>query len=106
VSELNTPEPAQAGFALRLFWTLLGHAIVFLSLGVIFVNEVTFPSLLDGLVWTTVVLMIVARRIDVVWCHGTTVIGEPATLAHWRSYTVHLFWIDAAASEIAHTLGR
>jgi hypothetical protein len=39
VSELNTPlELAEAGFALRLFSTLLGHAIVFLSLRLI-VND-------------------------------------------------------------------
>jgi hypothetical protein len=107
VSELNNPpEPATAGFPLRLFWMLFGHAIVFLSLGIIYVDESAFPSLLDGVVWIAVVLMIVARRIDIVWYQGTTAIGDPATLTDWRSYAFNLIWIVAAASAMAHTLGR
>ena len=105
--ELNTPpEPALAGVPLRLFWMLFGHAIVFLSLGIIMVDELAFPSILDGVIWITVVLMIVARRIDIVRCRGTTASGEPATLTHWRDYTRNLFFIAVIASVIVHMLAR
>ena len=104
MSELNTPEPAEAGSALRLFWMLFGHAIVFTSLGIIIVTELAFPSVLDGVVWITVVLMIVARRIDITRWQGTTALGEPATLDHWRGYSVTLVWITTAGFAIAHTL--
>jgi hypothetical protein len=107
VSELNTPrEPAQAGFPLRIFWMLLGHAIVFLSLGVVLVDKLPFPSVLDAVVWITVVLMIVARRVDIVRYRGTTATGEPATLAHWRGYTLNVIWVTAFVSAMVHTLGR
>jgi hypothetical protein len=91
---------------LRLLWMLFGHAIVFVSLGIVLVDQLAFPSAHDGVVWITVVLMIVARRIDIVRFQGTTASGEPATLTHWRHYTLNLIWITAIASAIAHTLGR
>jgi hypothetical protein len=106
VSEPNTPAPAQAGFLLRLFWMLLGHAIVFMSLGTIIVEELAFPSILDGVIWITVALMIVARRVDITRWNGTTSTGEPATLVHWRSYTVTVICIAAAGSALVHVLGR
>ena len=68
-----------------------------------FPNIVTDPtySILDGVVWITVALMIVARRLDIIRWQGTTAIGEPATLDHWRSYAVTLVWIATAGFAIA-----
>jgi hypothetical protein len=100
--------PARAGiigFALRLFWSLLGYSIVFMLVGIIIVNDLAFPSMLDGVIWLTVALMIVARRVDITRWHGTTTTGEPATLADWRSYSMIAVLVTAAASAIAHTLG-
>jgi hypothetical protein len=109
VQEQNNPEPARAGmvgFALRLFWMLLGYMIVFASLGMIVVNEPGFPSILDGLVWLTVALMIVARRVEITRWQGTTATGEPATLADWRDYARTVVLVTAVAAAIAHMLGR
>jgi hypothetical protein len=109
VQEQNNSEPTQSGlmsFALRLFWMLLGYMIVFTSLGVIIVNAPGFPSMLDGIVWLTVAVMIVVRYVDITRWRGTTAIGETATLADWRSYAVIVVSITAAASAIAHILGR
>jgi hypothetical protein len=94
------------GFALRLFWMLLGYMIVFTSLGMIFVNAPGFPSPLDGLVWITVALMIGVRRVDITRWRGTTAVGEPATLADWHGYAVTVVSLTAAASAIAHIFGR
>ena len=65
MSELNTPDhpPAKAGWALRLFWMLVGQAIVYASLGVIIINQLAFPGIFDGVILLTVVLMIVALTV-------------------------------------------
>ena len=105
--ELNAPpEPDQAGFPLRIFWMLFGHAIVFMTLGIILVDKLAFPSILDGVIWITVVLMVVARRIDIVRCRGTTASGEPATLTDWRNYTVNVICFAVIASVVVHMLAR
>ena len=93
-------------FTLRFFWMLLGYAIVFTSLGMIFVDKPAFPSILDGVVWFTVALMIVARLVDVTRWQGMTVDGEPATLVHLRGYSVLVVSITAAAHAIVHALVR
>ena len=102
----NTPDlaPAPAGCALRLFWMLVGNAIVYASLATIAMNGAAFPSLLDGVVWATVVLTIVARRLDITRWAGKTASGEPATLAHWRRHTVIVVLTTAAASVLAHAI--
>jgi hypothetical protein len=105
VQEPNIQAPAQAGVALRLFWMMLGHAIVFASLAIIAIDELGFPTILDGIVWLTVALMIVARRVDITRWRGTTADGEPATLAHWRVYTLTLVAVVGAASVLAHMVG-
>ena len=106
--ELNIPDhpPAKAGWVLRLFWMLVGQAIVYASLGVIILNQLAFPGIFDGVIWLTVVLMIVARRVDITRWQGTTVSGEPATLVHWQDYAVTLVWLTAIVSVLAHLIER
>ena len=108
MSELNTPDhpPAKAGWALRLFWMLVGNAIVYASLFVIIVNQFAFPGIFDGVILLTVVLMIVARRVDITWWQGKTITGEPATLVHWRDYAVTLVWLTSIVSTLAHLIER
>jgi uncharacterized membrane protein YecN with MAPEG domain len=107
VSEPNTPEHphARAGWALQLFWRVVGNAIVYTSLFVIIVNQFAFPGIFDGVIWFTVVLMIVARRVDITRGQGTTA-GDPATLVHWRDYAVTLVWLTAIVSTLAHLIER
>jgi hypothetical protein len=85
---------------------LVGHAIVYLSLGVIIVNQFAFPGILDGVILLTVVLMIVARRVDITRYQGTTATGEPATLVHWRGYAVTLVWLTSIVTTLAHLIER
>ncbi|MDC0721314.1 hypothetical protein [Nannocystis bainbridge] len=104
--QLKTPDhaPAPAGCALRLFWMLVGNAIVYACLATIAFQGLPFPSLLDGVVWITVALTIAARRVDITRWAGTTASGEPATLAHWRRYAVTVVVVTAAVSVLAHAL--
>lgn len=104
---LHTPEnaPAPAGCLLRLFWMLVGNAIVYASLAMIAMNGAAFPSALDAVIWVTVMLTILARRVDITRWEGKTAGGEPATLAHWRRYAVTVVAVTAAASALAHAIG-
>jgi hypothetical protein len=108
VQQLNTSDqaPAQAGCVLRLFWMLVGNAIVYGSLAYVALNKLAFPGVLDIVVWLTVVLTIVARRVDIIRWQGTTASGEPATLEHWRRYAATVVVAAAAASVVAHMIGR
>ncbi len=95
-----------AGWALRLFWMVVGNAIVCASLFAIIINQLRFPGILDGVILLTVVLMIVARRVDIARWRGKTVTGEPATLVHWREYAVTLVWLTTIVSILAHLIER
>jgi hypothetical protein len=109
VEESNTTThedtPAQAGVALRLFWMLIGNAIVFGSLATIVVNEIAFPAPLDALIWATVALSIAARWLDITRYQGTTASGELATMADWRRHAMTLVLVAALGSVVAHMLG-
>ncbi|PCC69443.1 hypothetical protein SAMN02745121_09199 [Nannocystis exedens] len=84
---------------------LIGNAIVYASLAVISMNGEEFPSVLDGVVWLTVALTIVARRVDIMRWAGKTASGEPATLEHWRRYAMTVVLLTALASVLAHGIG-
>lgn len=103
-SNISREAPAQAGFALRLFWMLVGNAIIFGSIATIVVNEVAFPSVLDAVIGVTVVLTLAARWIDITRRQGTTAAGEPATRADWRRHALTLVLVAAAGSVVAHML--
>ena len=68
----------------------MGNIILFLCITYIFHNRVRGLALVDLGYWLTVVAMVAARWVDIRFCHGDTVTGEPATLSHWREYAVRL----------------
>jgi hypothetical protein len=102
---ISQDAPSRASVVLRLFWMLLGNAIVFGSLATIIVNELAFPTLLDGVIWLAVALISAARWADITRYHGTTATGEDATPADWRRHTLILVLVTALGSVVAHWLG-
>lgn len=89
---------------LRLFWALIGHAIVYMSLASIVARRHEFPSPFDAVVWLTVAAMLVARRVDIVRYGGHTLYGEPADLGTFRRFAALLVIVCAAATVAAHAL--
>ncbi|MCY0993114.1 hypothetical protein OV203_38595 [Nannocystis sp. ILAH1] len=85
---------------------LISNAIVYASLAVIAMEGAAFPSTLDFVVWVTVALSILARRVDITRWSGKTASGEPATLVHWRRYTVTVLIVTLVASALAHLIGK
>jgi len=102
-----TPEPDQppAGALLRVFWRVVGNIVVYVAWVLIVLTTAPLPSLLDAVVWLTVLLMLLARRIDIVRYSGRTMDGEPATLADWRRYAAVLVGATAVGEIVAHQLG-
>lgn len=94
-----------AGVLLRVFWRVVGNVIVYVAWVMIVLTTAPLPSMLDAVVWLTVLLMLVARRVDIVRFSGRTMDGEPATLADWRRYVAILVGATVAGEVIAHQLG-
>lgn len=93
-----------ASVVLRLFWALVGHAIVYISLASIVAQRHASLSPYDVIVWLTVAAMLVARRVDIVRYGGQTLYGDPADLGHFRKFAALLVLVSAAASVGAHAL--
>jgi len=65
--------------AVRMFWMLLGNAILLFCLLGIMLSDANGVSVVDAVFWTTVIAIVCARFVDVRYMHGTTSEGAPAT---------------------------
>jgi hypothetical protein len=82
-------------FFLRFFWLVGGYGILFmLGLG-IFTDHFFSIMISTILYWMTFVAIITGRFIDVRFLNGKTDQGEPATLLHWRNYSLKVFAVAA-----------
>ena len=97
----GTPE---YGCLIRLIWLVLGSGILFFIWISILSHKGTFFSALDAAFGATVALLIAVRYIDITRLNGQTASGEPATLAHWRRYSVMLLSCGAVAWAVAHAI--
>ena len=105
------PTPAEVapgtsgyGCLVRLIWLVAGSGILIFIWISILSHRGTFLSIFDGAFGATVVLLITVRYIDIAWLNGRTASGEPASLAHWRRYSVMLLSCGAAAWAVAHAI--
>ena len=94
-----------AGVLLRVFWRVVGNIVVYVAWVMMVLTTAPLPSMLDAVVWLTVLLMILARRVDIVRYSGRTMEGEPATLEHWRRHVAVLIGATLVGEVIAHQLG-
>jgi hypothetical protein len=108
MSERNLPTVDKQGAALgvlaRLWWMLLGNAILAFCVLFIFENKGGFFHTADGVFWSTVATLVVVRYLDIRLFQGQTVTGVPATLRHWVMYVALLLvcsvlvWVSAHAA--------
>lgn len=103
----STPEldRTATGVLLRVFWRVVGNLVVYVAWVTIVLTTAPLPSILDAVVWLTVLLMLIARRVDIVRYSGRTMDGEPATLEDWRRYVAVLVSATVVGEVIAHQLG-
>jgi len=94
------------GPLVRLFWVLLGNAILAFCAVSIAQSDPGFGTAADAIFWTTVGCLMAARYVDIRYLGGYTAYGEPATMAHWRRYSVILAVISAAVWALVHAVAR
>jgi len=71
----------------RLTW-IFGASL--LAFGAIFIIQGNAPGLADMIFWLLVLGLILARYVDIAYLKGETADNKPATLKHWRRYSVIL----------------
>ena len=71
----------------RLTWIFGVSLLVF---GAIFIMQGNSPGLADIIYWLIALALILARYVDIKYLKGETSDNKPATLKHWRRYSVIL----------------
>jgi len=95
-------QSAAPGVMARLWWMLLGNAILAFSLIFIYENKGGFFHAADWVFWITVATLVVARYLDIRFFHGQTATGAPASMRHWVKYVVLLLALSATVWALAH----
>jgi hypothetical protein len=88
----------------RIFWALVGNAVLLFMALAIFQRHAPFFSFagIDLAYWIMVLLLVVIRYCDIKYLGGLTSKDEPATLVHWRKYAMLVLLIAAGIWLIAH----
>lgn len=71
----------------RLTWIFGASLLVF---GAIFIAQGKAAGLADMIFWLIALALIVARYVDIRFLKGETADNKPATIKHWRRYSVIL----------------
>lgn len=71
----------------RLTWIFGVSLLIF---GAIFIIQGNVPGLADAIFWLITLGLILARYVDIRYLKGETTENKPATLKHWRRYSVIL----------------
>jgi hypothetical protein len=96
---------SSSGCLLRLFWLLLGNAmLVIVAIQIPARAGGSFTGL-DALYWLFVLMILAARYADIRYYKGTTAEGKPSTLEDWRRHAFVLVLVAGAAWLAAHVWG-
>ena len=74
----------------RIFWMFLGNFALMICAVTILIGEGGSTRIPDIIFWCVVPAMIIVRFLDIKFLDGQTVTDKPATLVHWRKYTILL----------------
>lgn len=91
------------GCLIPTFWMLVGNGILALSALAIAAGSGSF-GVADAFYWGTVGCMSGARYADICYFSGRTAEGKPATMAHWRRYSVILLVVSGAVWIAVHLM--
>ncbi len=90
----------------KFFWTLLGNAILFFTAVSIFLHKGEMLHTADIVFWVTVAALIIVRYLDIKFFNGLTATGLPASMTHWRKYTVVLLICSAVIWVLSHIINH
>jgi len=88
----------------RVLWFVVGNAALLLL--AVLITEEEALSGLDIAFWAIVVALILLRYIDITRLNGLTSDGEPASLQHWRRFSLLLLLIAGGVWVLAHGVTR
>ncbi len=103
-SEERPAETSILGCLIPTFWMLVGNGILACCGVAIAVGDAPIFSPADVVYWITVGCLVAARYADIRYLTGRTSEGKPATMAHWRRYTLVLIAVSAAAWIVVHLM--
>ena len=94
------------GCLVRLFWMGVGNLILALAAIAIAQNDLgPFGfSWTDLLYWMTAAALPIVRYMDIRLFDGATADNQPATMSHWRRYTVTILAVSLVLWVGAHLL--
>ena len=102
-SENRGNSASVAGCLIPAFWMLAGNGILaFCALAMI--GKGFAFGLLDAFYWLTVCGLIGARYADVRYLGGRTAEGAPATMDHWRRYTLIVVAVSVILWVVVHSV--
>jgi hypothetical protein len=99
----NNPQTEQSSFLaliVRLTWMAFGNLLLIFIAGSI--AQQRGGIVLDIIFWAVVAGLILVRYIDITVFHGQTTESEPATLQHWRFYSLMLLLVTGGLWLLAH----
>jgi hypothetical protein len=88
----------------RVFWMLLGNAI--LAISAIFITQGKdwkFQTA-DVVFWVIVAALLLARYLDIKFYSDSDSTGQPASMVNWRKYAAILLIISTAVWVLAHVV--
>ena len=93
-----------AGCVLRVFWMILGNLVLFFCAFFIADKPGAFLkfSLFDIVFAAVAVALLAARYIDIRYLNGTTAVGAPASMTHYRRYALILVAASVGVWVAAH----
>lgn len=99
----NNPQVEQSSFLaliVRLTWMAFGNLLlIFIAFSI---AQQKAGIVLDVIFWAVVAGLIFIRYIDIKVFQGHTAENEPATLQHWRKYSLLLIIISALLWIVSH----
>ena len=104
--EQTDPKPSLIGVAARLYWMLVGNAILYLFAVAIMQQGHQRAWITDVGFWATVGSLVLVRYVDVGLLGGATASGEPASRRDWHRYVARLLPVSSVVWIIAHAVAR
>ena len=90
------------GLLARLFWMLLGNAILAISgVSILQYKDRGFHTA-DAVFWIVIAILIPVRYLDIKFWEGGTCTGGPATMTDWRRYVFMLTGIAGGVWAVLH----
>lgn len=92
------------GVLTRLYWMLIGPALMLVAAGLIAKHPTWSLGWKDFMFWAAIASLIAVRWLDVRRFGGLTADGEPATLRHLRRHALLILGIGTAVWPLAQAV--